>query len=199
MSGIAIWKLRCGVVLALVVGLGGCSTEPIVLVPPPLVDPIPSSPSELHLAPDPEGVVDLSADGGQAAYALSAAINGHRIKRERTLLRWDAVLYQVALQRAKALVLNADCLLKPSLACGNGDELAALARDRGYGFRTILEIAYVSLQGAFDPEEAVRRWAQSPPHADNLTHPAVDEVGVAVIQSGGVVVGVAVMGHRVSR
>jgi hypothetical protein len=93
-------------------------------------------------------------------------------------LRWDPALAAAALQHCQRMAAEGPIAHR----YGGELDLAGRAAQAGAHFSLIEENIAV---GSY-PESIHQGWMNSPDHRANLLNPAVDRVGIAVVESGGV-------------
>ncbi|MFC8799069.1 CAP domain-containing protein [Promicromonospora sp. NPDC057138] len=109
-------------------------------------------------------------DAVQYAAALEDAVNGHRIANGLPALVHDACAYDVALERAQALI---------------GQELAHAPLEPIFEACPTTAVAENLAKGAWSPAEAAQGWMDSEGHRANILNGDLTRGAVACVPDGG--------------
>jgi uncharacterized protein YkwD len=112
---------------------------------------------------------DLS-DAVQYAAALEDAVNGHRVANGLPALTHDACAYDVALDRAQALI---------------GQELAHAPLDPIFRTCPTSAVAENLAKGGWSPPEAAQGWMDSEGHRANILNGDLTRGAIACVPDGG--------------
>jgi uncharacterized protein YkwD len=115
------------------------------------------------------GDPDLS-DSVQYAAALEDAVNGHRTANGLPALTHDACAYDVALERAQALI---------------GQELAHAPLEPIFETCPTMAVAENLAKGGWSPAEAAQGWMDSEGHRANILNGDLTRGAIACVPDGG--------------
>ncbi|WP_454860184.1 CAP domain-containing protein [Promicromonospora soli] len=109
-------------------------------------------------------------DAVQYAAALEDAVNGHRVANGLSALTHDACAYDVALERAQALI---------------GQELAHAPLEPIFERCPTMAVAENLAKGGWSPAEAAQGWMDSEGHRANILNGDLTRGAVACVPDGG--------------
>jgi len=115
------------------------------------------------------GAADLT-DSVQYAAALEDAVNGHRTANGLPALAHDACAYDVALDRAQALI---------------GQELAHAPLEPIFEACPTMAVAENLAKGGWSPAEAAQGWMDSEGHRANILNGDLTRGAIACVPDGG--------------
>lgn len=118
-----------------------------------------------------------SAPPSVAEQYLFAAANAERTQRGLRALRWDGTLYRAAVEHGQEMA-NREAI---SHQFPGEPDLSTRGRQNGARFSRIAE----NVAEAPTAIEIHSAWMHSPGHRANLLDPAVDSVGIGVVNRGG--------------